>query len=357
MLWFVLTTGACNLQCRYCGGSFDERHSPWRPKVAAGEVARFIAQRDGKPVVFFYGGEPLLNPHYVVEVMEALPNARFGIQTNGTLVRRLPPEVWRRFSTVLLSIDGPQEVTDYYRGPGVYRRVVEALRWLKDEVGCGCKTVARMAVGRRSDIYRDVTHLLGLGFDAVHWQLNVIWTDEWGPREFLRWAEESYLPGVRGLRDLFLSEAERGRALEVIPILGIYRALLVRPYDWVPCGAGRHAFAINTDGRILHCPIAVSEKWATAGHIRIGLNGAAPRLRDRCLVCEYRHVCGGRCLYTQYEDYWGEEGFDAVCQVTKRTIKILEEEAPRLRKLIDAGVLDPRRLDYDPLLDSTEVIP
>jgi putative peptide-modifying radical SAM enzyme len=357
VLWFLLTTGACNLACNYCGGSFSPAHSPWKPVVKAGDVARFIAVRDPAPTVFFYGGEPLLNPQYIEEAMKAMPHARFGIQTNGTLARRLPPETWRQFSTVLLSIDGPPEVTDSYRGPGVYKKVVEALRWLKEEVKCGCKIIARMAVSRRSSIYRDVTHLLSLGFDAVHWQLNVIWTDEWGPREFLRWAEAEYLPGVAKLRDLFLAEAERGRVLGVVPILGIYRALLVKPYDWVPCGAGKHSFAINTDGRVFHCPIAVSEKWATAGHIKIGLNGGTPRLKDKCLRCEYRHICGGRCLYTHYEDYWGEEGFDAVCAVTKKTIRLLEEAAPRLKRLIDTGRVAREALNYDPLQDSTEVIP
>ncbi|MEM1598654.1 MAG: TIGR04084 family radical SAM/SPASM domain-containing protein [Pyrobaculum sp.] len=356
MLWFLLTTGACNLACRYCGGSFRERDSPWIPRVSAKDVAEFLSKADGRPTVFFYGGEPLLNPKYVAEVMDLMPTARFGIQTNGTLVKRLPPEYWRRFATVLLSIDGPREVTDYYRGAGTYDKVLEALRWLKEEVGCRCKIIARMAVSKRSDIYRDVTHLLSLGFDAVHWQLNVVWTDEWGPQEFLKWAEERYLPGVAKLRDLFIEEAERGRALGIVPFLGIYRALLVRPYDWVPCGAGRYSYAVNTDGRILHCPIAVSEKWANAGHIKIGITNGV-RLKDKCLNCEYRHVCGGRCLYTHYEEYWGEEGFDAVCKVTKATIKILEEAAPRLKSLIQRGVLPQEAFNYDPLADSTEVIP
>jgi hypothetical protein len=75
------------------------------------------------------------------------------------------------------------------------------------------------------------------------------------------------------------------------------------------------------------------------------------------LRCEYRHVCGGRCLYTHYEDYWGEEGFDAVCSVTKKTIRLLEEAAPRLKNLIETGRLARDALNYDPLLDSTEVIP
>ena len=356
MLWFLLTTGACNLKFRYCGGSFDQRHSTWRAEVSAGEVAQFITKRDPSPVVFFYGGEPLLNVKYILEAMEAMPHVKFGIQTNGLLAKRLPPEAWRRFSTVLLSIDGVEEVTDLHRGRWVYRKVVEVLKWLRGEVGCRCKIVARMTVSQHTDIYRDVVHLLGLGFDAVHWQLNVIWTDMWTPRQFLQWAEESYLPGVVKLRDLFLSHAERGEVLEIVPILGIYRALLIKPYDWVPCGAGKYAYAINTDGRVLHCPIAVYEKWAEAGHVKVGIYKKI-KLGEKCARCEYVHICGGRCLYTHYEKHWGEEGFDAVCEVTKKTIDILKEGAPRLQTLIERGVIPPSRLDYDPLLHSTEVVP
>lgn len=106
MLWFLLTTGACNLKCAYCGGSFSQRYSPWKPQVDTEAAVQFL-KRDESPTVFFYGGEPLLNPRYIMEVMDALPGAKFGIQTNGTLAKRLPPEYWRRFGTVLISIDGP----------------------------------------------------------------------------------------------------------------------------------------------------------------------------------------------------------------------------------------------------------
>ncbi|MEZ0249026.1 MAG: TIGR04084 family radical SAM/SPASM domain-containing protein [Thermoproteus sp.] len=356
MLWFVITTGACNLKCRYCGGSFDPRHSPWTVKYDIEDLRRLLS-RDEEPVVFFYGGEPLLNPGYIMAVMDSIKAKRWGIQTNGLLARRLPVEYWRKFDVVLLSIDGVEEVTDHYRGPGVYKSVVRTLRWLKDEVKCGCEVIARMAVSRMGDIYRDVRHLFSLGFDKVHWQLNAVWTEEWGPDEFLRWAEESYLPGIIKLRDWFIAEAERGRLLGIVPFLGIYRAMLIRPFDWVPCGAGRRAFAVNSDGRILACPIAVSEGWAEVGDVKRGVLKVSFKLDDRCNTCEYRHICGGRCLYTHFEKYWGERGFDAVCEVTKRTISVLEEKKEVLERLLEEGAVKREDLDYEPILDSTEVIP
>ncbi|CCC80688.1 TIGR04084 family radical SAM/SPASM domain-containing protein [Thermoproteus tenax] len=355
MLWFLLTTGQCNLRCRYCGGSFDPRHSPWGIQYDLEDLKRLLSQ-DAEPVVFFYGGEPLLNPQFIMGVMDSISAARWGIQTNGTLAKRLPPEYWRKFDVVLLSIDGIKEVTDYYRGPGVYDAVVKALRWLR-EIGCKCQIIARMAVSKLSDIYRDVVHLLSLGFDKVHWQLNAVWTDEWSPREFLLWAEESYLPGLARLRDLFIERARQGQLLGIVPFLGIYRALLLRPFTWVPCGAGRDAFAVNTDGRILACPIAVSEKWAVIGHVKRGPGKLDLRLNPKCATCEYKHICGGRCLYTHYEKYWGEEGFDAVCLVTKRTIEILKERKGDLEVLLNKGIISEKDLNYEPTLDSTEVIP
>jgi hypothetical protein len=43
--------------------------------------------------------------------------------------------------------------------------------------------------------------------------------------------------------------------------------------------------------------------------------------------------------------------------VTKKTIRLLEEAASRLKELIETGRLVRDALNYDPLLDSTEVIP
>ncbi len=355
MLWFVLTTGACNMHCRYCGGSFNPRLVPWKPTVRPEDVARFIAARDPKPTVFFYGGEPLLNPAYVMAVMDALKGARFGVQTNGTLVDALPPEYWRRVDVVLLSVDGRGEITDAYRGPGTYERVVKALRYLK-RLGHG-RVVARMTVTRLTDIYVDVLHLMGLGFDAVHWQLNVLWTDEWGPREFMGWARDRYLPGIRALRDRFVEEAGRGRLLEIIPFLGIYRALLWKRFDWIPCGAGKHALAVGADGRVLACPIAVDEPWSLLGNVGGGLSRDGLAVREECARCRYLGVCGGRCLYMHYGDYWGKEGFEAVCRVTYETIRILEERAGEVARAASRGLIPGERLMYDPLLESTEVIP
>lgn len=363
MLWFVLTTGACNLRCRYCGGGFPDHVVPHRPRFTAEELAAFIRRVDRDPVVFFYGGEPLLNTALIRGLVDELGGrARFGIQTNGTLHHLLGDEYWAAMDTVLLSIDGVEEVTDRWRGRGVYRRVVGALRRLlrlRRREGAPATIIARMTATRDTVIDRDVLHLLGLGFDKAHWQLDAVWGEEW---PVARWAEESYLPGLRRLAR-WVAEAPEERLRRVVPFHGVVSRLLHGGDGWVPCGAGRGAFAVSSDGRVLACPIAVREGWAHLGDLWRGIDwGKARRLEgfiEECRRCPYFQVCGGRCLYAQAEKwYWSRERLQELDAVTRRFFDVVfAEVVPAVLRAIEEGRMSPGDALYDPLLESTEVVP
>ncbi len=351
MLWLVFTTGACNLRCDYCGGSFPNSVVPWRPRYGLEDLRRLI-ESDPDATVIFYGGEPLINARYIMRFMDSVRARRYGVQTNGLLHRLLPDEYWRRMDVALLSIDGREEVTDRHRGRGVYSKVLEAARRLRS---LGVETIARMTVTQDSNIYEDVTHLLGLGlFDKIHWQLNVVWTKRWNLES---WAERSYLPGLRRLMDLFMKSLREGIVLRIIPILGVISAAIFRPFEGVPCGAGYRSVAVSTDGRVLACPIAVRERWAVLGSVDKGFRLMGPRLAPECLRCPYRPYCGGRCLYAIMERDWGDEGFAAVDKVTRAYLDVVLSAVPEVKELIAKGVVRPEDLYYDPTKDSTEVIP
>ncbi|ADL19813.1 Radical SAM domain protein [Acidilobus saccharovorans 345-15] len=351
MLWLVFTTGFCNLRCDYCGGSFPSKVVPYTVRYDIEKLKRLV-EADPQATVIFYGGEPLANPRFVEEFMDRVRARRYGVQTNGTLYRLLPDPYWKRMSVALLSIDGRESVTDRHRGRGVYRRVLEAARHLKS---LGVETIARMAVTQDTDIYEDVMHLLGLGlFDKVHWQLDVVWSPRW---DFEGWAERSYLPGVRRLVDLFISELRRGRVLKIIPILGVVSAHFFGGYPGSPCGAGYRSVAVSTDGRVLACPIAVYERWAELGTVDGGFRLMGPYLAKECASCPYRRYCGGRCLYASIERDWGEEGFTAVDRVTRAYLDAVLSIIPEVERLVKEGAVRLEDLRYDPTEDSTEVIP
>jgi len=358
LLYLVFTTGRCNLRCIYCGGSFDPEVVPWSVQYDVEDLKGFM-EGDPEPIVGFYGGEPLLNVEFIKDVMDEIPDAIYLIQTNGLLVEELDEAYWRRFDTVLLSIDGRRETTDYYRGRGVYDRVLRAAGWLRGR-GFRGDLIARMAISERSEPYDEITHLISLEvFDHVHWQLDAVWSDRW--RDFEGWAWHRYLPDMERLIELWMREAERGRVLGLVPILGVLRAaILGRPLSRPPCGAGSTALAISTDGRVLACPIAVEEPWAELGDVRhstwrecIGRVG----IGEPCIGCKYVDYCGGRCLYAYRERLWGEEGFRTLCGITSTTIDLILGIKHRVQELLREGRIDWRSLNYPPYNNSTEIIP
>lgn len=358
MLFFVLTTGKCNLRCRYCGGSFPERLVPERPKYDL-RALKDLIEADPDPTVAFYGGEPLLRPEVIRWTMDHI-NARFVIQTNGTLFRNLERDYWNRMETILLSIDGTEETTDRNRGKGTYLRVLSTARCLK-KGGYKGDLVARMAVSENTDIYKDVLHLLELGlFDHIHWQLDVGWSDSWV--DFGRWCIESYEPGIRHLTKLWLDKLKEGKLLGIVPILGIIKRLRM-PCKNPPCGAGTDSVAIFPSGEIRACPIAYDAEWALCGKLgETSYEKMLTKLQEcgitgECLQCDYLKGCGGRCLYMNRERYWGSEGFRKICQVTKFTIDRIMEINNQIDEILGENKSVKEELDYPKFNNSTEIVP
>jgi len=358
MLYIVFTTGQCNLRCKYCGGSFPTNLVPWKVKYPISHLEKFISD-DPEPIIAFYGGEPLLNARFIREVMEDFPDAKFVIQSNGTLARRLEPEYWLRFDAVLLSIDGRRRVTNNYRGAEVYDRIVDSARWLRT-IGFKNDLIARMTASELSDIFLEVRHLLSLDlFDHVHWQLDAVWSSSWG--NFQEWHETSYAPGISGMVRLWIGEARKGRVLGLVPFIAVLRTMIRDGrVDCPPCGACVNSLSILPDGDVIACPIAVDVKWAKLGNI---LKGYRTRMMNRvkigepCVSCDYLRYCGGRCLYTHHERLWGEWGFNKICEVTTHTIDELAKIKDETLSLLNRNVISMKQLDYPPFNNTTEIIP
>ncbi len=285
--------------------------------------------------------------------MDKISAKRFGIQTNGTKVELLPTEYWKKMDVVLLSIDGRKQITDRFRGKGTYDSVLKSFKKL-DSVGIN-KIIARMTVTQYTDIYEDVTHLFSVGFKYVHWQLNAVWSKKWNIKN---WAYSSYIPGIRKLGKAFLEEASNGKILGIVPFLGILSAHYFKGYSGPPCGAGYSSVSVSTDGRILACPIAVFEKWAELGDVNKGFKLEDIEIPEKCQTCEYFRYCGGRCLYSLMEgkNLWGSF-YEDLDEITKRTIKEVISLTEYLDRYIDYGIINRDQLKYDPIQDSTEVIP
>lgn len=207
MFFQVIVTTECNLQCKYCFGEtmedFDEDFGEFNldyslPKKANYDwhvLAEFCRQ-DEDCIVTFYGGEPLLCVNEIKQVMDTVKPKHFMIQTNGQLLDRLESDYVNRFHTILVSVDGNEELTDYYRGKGTFRKVINNLKLIRKN-GFKGELIARMTVMEPTDINKQVTWLSDndeFSFSSVHWQLNAgFWGNDYVRRDFKRWSESNYV--------------------------------------------------------------------------------------------------------------------------------------------------------------------
>jgi putative peptide-modifying radical SAM enzyme len=299
----------------------------------------------------FYGGEPLLCVEEIKEIMDGVKAKGFMIQTNGLLLERLDPKYVNRFHTILVSIDGDEELTDSYRGEGTFKKVIKNLKLIKSNGFMG-ELIARMTVMEQTDIRKQVSWLLNNGefpFSSIHWQLNAGFWNDFARRDFKKWSEESYNPGIRKLVKFWVDHMEKsGTVLRLYPILGVAQSLLCREKSLLRCGGGWINYAIQTDGNIIICPTTWGMKDYYLGHISDAnpLKLRQTFVNEPCTKCDIYNVCGGRCLYANITKRWDKTAYSLVCKTVRNLVEAVPKEIPRIQKLIHEGRISMKDFDY-----------
>lgn len=374
MHYYVTLTSDCNLKCRYCYGKACEDfgsdfhglsidYSLPSSIAYSAETLRKFLQRDPEPAIVFYGGEPLLRMDKLREIMNQLTTCRFVIQTNGLLLSKLEPEYVNKFDAILVSVDGDEALTDYYRGKGIYLSLAENVLAIREN-GFKGEIVARMTVAEETEIDRQVLALIQsseLPVSSVHWQLDALfWQNDFPKRRFAEWVNGSYNPRLRKLVRAWVEHMEEnGEVLRLYPFVGVMQSLLTSESSRLRCGAGWIMFNIQTDGNITPCPVMAGMKDFYLGNIR---ETSPESLRDAvfvskpCTGCEIYQICGGRCLYANATKLWGDEGFNQVCGTVMNMVDSLHEALPQVRALIAKGRIRLEHFEY-PRYNSCEIIP
>ncbi len=309
--------------------------------------------KDPNCVVTFYGGEPLLCTDEIRLIMDVVGAKHFMIQTNGQFLDRLDPTYVNRFHTILVSIDGNEALTDYYRGRGTFRKVIDNLEFITQN-GFGGELIARMTVMEQTDIEQQVKWLLDnqeFSFSSVHWQLNAgFWGNDYGRRDFQRWSESSYVPGLVRLAGFWVDEMEReGVVWKLYPFLGIANSLLFHEGpSLLRCGGGWINYAVQTDGHIIACPTMWGMRDYYMDHIANSdpLKLGKMFVGEPCSECDVLGLCGGRCLYANVVRRWSDEAYSEVCRTVRGLISAVEAQIPRIKKLLEEGKVNKRDFEY-----------
>ncbi len=356
MHYHIILTKECNLNCKYCGRGSDS--PPKEIQYSIRDLKSFLSQ-DSTPVIEFYGGEPLLRIETMKKIMDEI-SGRFVIQTNGLLLDRIEPRYLEKFNSILVSIDGKKDVTDRWRGSGVYERIIRNTK-IMSERGFRGDLVARMTVAQGTDIYENVRHLLGMRiFDHVHWQLSfeMFWE---GAEDGIEDWIGIYNEGISSLVEWWLSEMQRGRLAGIVPFTGIMNSLLSGTKSRLRCGSGIDFFTVMTDGRISACPVSVDFDFSVVGSI---FNDLPPSFCDKvcvgdpCISCDILHICGGRCLFVnKAQDMLRENGYSLICATVRHLVRELQNALPRIVKLIESGAVKRSDFEYPKFNNGCEIIP
>jgi len=295
--------------------------------------------------------------------MDEIPG-RFVLQTNGLFLHNIEPKYLAKFHSILVSIDGTRDVTDRERGNGVYERVMQNVKLIRQR-GFRGDLIARMTVAQGTDIYENVRHLLNTGyFDHVHWQLDfaMFWAGgEKSESELAKWIA-SYNSGISSLVQSWVDDMSRlNHVSGMVPFTGVMNSLLSGEKSRLRCGSGIDFFSVMPDGRISACPVSVDFDFSVVGSI---YNNSPRSLTDQvtvgepCLSCDVFQVCGGRCLFVnRSQDMLRENGFSYICSTVRHLVRELKEVQPKVQVLIGNGSVNTSDLEYPEFNNGCEIIP
>jgi uncharacterized protein len=318
-------------------------------------------KKDPSSTLTFYGGEPLMRPDIISTIVQEAPVQRFMLQTNGLLLGQIYPEIINRFSTILISLDGREGLTDANRGKGTYRKVMHNIKKIRND-GYTQDLIARMTVNENTDIDDAVHWLAGnpdYSFSSIHWQLDANFTSDFSHRRFRDWVVENYNPGILRLVTDWVDHMENEReVLRWYPFLDPMEDLLLGRLSRLRCGSGHANYSIMTDGHIAPCPVMIGMSQYYVGHIRDSdpRNLAVITVNGECADCHIRGFCGGRCLYSNIIKPWGPDERRIVCSTVETLHSGLLNALPRVKDLIARGVILPADFSHEKY-NGCEIIP
>jgi len=326
----LLTTLKCNLKCSYCSlGVGDVLRSQKHASYSAAQLEAFVRTHlCGKEVyITFYGGEPALNPKFMLDLIESFPACRFNMQTNGTLLDRVPDAVLRRLSNLMISVDGGERVTDAFRGEGVFRKVLANAGRVRERTD-GTLT-ARVTWWSADTTFAELEALTHV-FDYVYFQF----------------AQDSAYSGdaLERKKAVLAQLVERffeGEGLfPIVPLMGTVRNKIAPSRinelsaGLTQCRVSSNLLNVMPDGKIFPCPDMLYMQDLQQGDVKenwLRKSPLQPHPAMPCRQCPAYHFCRGNCMKNLYLAYVKDDSAwrSAVTRPICDLIRFMGEEVDR----------------------------
>ncbi|MCR4616294.1 MAG: radical SAM protein [Clostridiales bacterium] len=242
-------TSACNLHCAGCYSRSNNACCDAQPvdQLTASEWERVFSEAEelGISFILLAGGEPMMRFDVLQEAAKH-SDILFPIFTNGTFLHEKYLDFFDEHRNLMpiISIEGDEAVTDARRGDGVYKKVTQAMRSIRDR-GMIFGASVTVTTENIDEVYSAafLDSLCDLGCKAV------IYVE--------------YVPVTEESRHLAPTEAEQKWMRKAVRRLRLTRRNMVFisfPGDEKSSGgcvaAGRGFFHINSHGGAEPCPFS-----------------------------------------------------------------------------------------------------
>lgn len=325
VLYLILSSG-CNLACRYC---FIE-NSMYNNKcelnmslaVVDAAVSKYCdyvkANNISKPLILFYGGEPLLN-WAAIERTIAIVNEKgvameYSIVTNATLLDEAKVKFLAQNDVEIgISIDGPKALNDKNRiyrnsATSVYDKVTEKIQLLKKynaKFGLSI-TVSQDLLDHKAEFLEWVKQygVTDIFYNLYHFTDKAEWEAYY--EEACQFLFESYME----LSKLGIHDGRLQRKLD---------SFFDGSFKFADCASiGANQLTIKPNGDMCVCQgYHKSDKYVVGNILNVHLDdlqdtdefafwaNRAPLKNEKCLDCEALFICGGGCAM-QAEALFGD---------------------------------------------------
>lgn len=362
--YFILSE-QCNLACKYCflGNNNQEQRKKFAKDLMSKETAEkgvyfFLKQLESvefnpnkKPVVIFYGGEPLMNfdvLEFIVEKFNSLKsdhkvleNIEYSMVSNGLLLSEYRILRLQNLGvSIAISIDGCDETSNAMRvdlnGNIVFPKIIKALDTAK-KLGVPISlsiTLTEETIKRQSDIIELIKkyNIKGLGFNIMmgdhRYPLPLDYNDN---------AAQFIIDIFKQLRVMGVYEDRIMRKLKSFAKAQVYFS------DCAATSAGQ--IVIAADGAVGICHGCLADRkyfnssvddyefdprknlvWQEWNHL-------SPIEKKECQKCEALGICGGGCPINAMSEHEGntihslDERF---CVHAKKTLEFFISDLHRV---------------------------
>ncbi|NMM63780.1 radical SAM protein [Clostridium sp. P21] len=289
-------TNRCNLKCLHCAASADINNEDL---LGTEEIIKILNKISKMNVdtLLLTGGEPLIRKDIEQILLHINKNfkGKVNLITNGTLINKEMAAILKKcIGAISISIDGYDEKsTEYVRGKGVYKKIVQAVHYLK-EVGFTKDTIdLSMTCTYQNIEHKDNFYNLCKKLDVTG-------------------SVRKLSPLGRGLKnykDIGTRDYLALNGINSEDIETIRESLECKIF----CRAGIEKFMINEFGDMYPCLILESEEYKFGNIIKEDPNYIFASKKyyefiknklqrsivddvDKCKDCNVRYFCMDRCL-------------------------------------------------------------